>query len=165
MTITALPPPQQKLAKPCAPALSELATQIDEVGALAAKIEKLEAKIYAKTKALQEKLTALQEQYEIKLEELTAQANELLDGADPDKCFVELGMHYRAKVSRQGSLRVVEDMKLLKKLFDAINPELFWQKARVRIKDCDEYLTPVEREAVLEIERTPRKVVVVKRVV
>jgi vancomycin resistance protein YoaR len=165
MTVTVIPQPKTTFTEPSAPALSELAPQIDEVGALAAKIEKLEAQIYEKTKALQEKLAALQEQYEPKLMALTAQVNELLNGADPDQTFVELGAHYQAKISKQGTLRVVEDMKLLKALFDAIHSELFWQKARIRIKDCDEYLTPEEREAVLETKRTPRKVDIVKRVV
>jgi hypothetical protein len=109
-------------------------------------------------------LAALQEQYEPKLMVLTVQLNELLNGADPDQTFVELGAHYQAKISKQGTLRVVEDLKLLKALFDKINPELFWQKARVKIRDCDEYLTPEEREAVLETKRTPRKMEVVKRV-
>jgi hypothetical protein len=95
MNVTVIPQPKKKFTQ-----LSELAPQIDKVGELAAKIEKVESQIYERTKAQQERLAALREQYEPKLQELTVQVNDLLDGADPDKTFVELGTRYRAKVGK-----------------------------------------------------------------
>jgi division protein CdvB (Snf7/Vps24/ESCRT-III family) len=160
MNVTVVAQPQKKLSE-----LSDLAPQIDEVGELAAKMEKIEAQIQERTRTLQEKLAALREEYEPKLAELTDQINDLLDDADPDKPFVGLGNRYRAKVSPQGTVRIVEDIKLVAQLLNKIMPDLFWELARVKIKDRDEYLTPDQREAVLGTKRTPRKVVVVKRVV
>jgi hypothetical protein len=60
---------------------------------------------------------------------------------------------------------VVENIKLLAHFLNKVMPDLFWEVAKVKIKDCDEYLTPDQRDAVLGTKRTPRKVVVVKRVV
>jgi hypothetical protein len=91
--------------------------------------------------------------------------NDLLSEADPDKSFVERGARYQAKASKQGTLRVVQDIKLVAHMLNKVMPDLFWELARVRIRDCDEYLTPEDRDVVLETKRTPRTVVVVKRVV
>jgi hypothetical protein len=132
------------------PVLSELATQIDEIGGLQEKMGKLEREIEQLAGKQIAKLAELSKSCNVKMATLNHHLNAELDKAevDPDTPAVEKGAKFQAEVGKKGNQRVVTDMKLVK----------------INLGDLDDYMTPQEREAVIDTQRTPRKAVVVKRV-
>jgi ABC-type transporter Mla subunit MlaD len=148
------------------PVLSELATQIDEIGGLQEKMGKLEREIEQLAGKQIAKLAELSKSCNVKMATLNHHLNAELDkaGVDPDTPAVEKGAKFQAEVGKKGNQRVVTDMQLVENLLETSQPGLFMKLVKINLGDLDDYLTPQEREAVIDTQRTLRKAVVVKRV-
>jgi hypothetical protein len=134
-----------------APALSDVAALIDEIGALQADFEARKKQIKA--------LEAKQKPYQDKLLELQALIHED-DEHDPDDAFRELGEHYQADCGKQGTSRSIADIKGVQKL---LGDQVFYEVCSVTLKNLDDYLTPAERDQVLTYERGYRTIKISRR--
>lgn len=157
--------------------LSAMAELIDEIGTLQKQIEKANEKIEAKAQKEVEARSKLMEKLTPKLADLRTALDQLHDEDDADKAFTELGEKFEAVVSKKGNLRKIKEqteiepagggekvtvpgVQLLK---DLMTEEVFFKCAKVDLKNIDAYLTPEEKELVLETSRTPRTVTVKPR--
>jgi hypothetical protein len=123
--------------------VSDFAELIDRVGALSGEAEEIEAAI----KELQTKLKP----YKEALAELQAKLEELELG--DDETAVELGTLYRLEIGKRGTSREVTDMR---KVHELMGDELFYELAKINLKDLDNYLTLPQRKQVVKENRTKR---------
>lgn len=130
--------------------VSDFAELIDKVGALSDEAAEIKAQI----KGLQEKLKPYNEAV-AELEEKLAELN-----IGPDDTKVELGTLYRLEVGKKGTSRTVTDMR---EVHQMLGDDLFYDLAKINLKDVDNYLTLPQRQKVLTEERTKRSFKLVKR--
>lgn len=144
------PPVVKKGGMVAATGVSDFAHLIDEVGALqdeATPILQQIKELTAQLVPFKERLAVLQDY----VDELPV---------DPDLKFHELGDEYLVEAGVKKVCREVKDLEAVRQ---AMGDEVFMQVAKVTLKDIDAYLTPVEKEPLLEVTRGSRSVKVVKR--
>jgi hypothetical protein len=143
--------------------LSEHAAKIDEMGKLQLDLEKAEAALEAKAKKELEKVTDLA----AKLKKLKAELDPLLQAeADeyPDQTHTLKGTKFQADLGKKGTERQVADINLIHDILEEQEKGLFFKLASVKLGDLDQYLTPQEKEATIDTNRTKRTIKIVKRV-
>ena len=130
--------------------LSDFADLIDRVGTLQKEAEPIAKQI----KALQEKLKPLAD--------ATKELQTTLDNLDldDDGTCEELGALYRVEVKAKGSSRSINDMQKVRKM---LGDETFFKLATLTLKDVDSYLTPPQKEEVIDVERTKRGFKIIER--
>lgn len=122
--------------------VSEIATLIDEVGALQGDV----AKTVAKVKALTETLKPFNEKFK-RLEKLI----NAMDQYEADAEFVEVGTRFEVKAGVREKNRSIKDLKALKK---KLGDTTFMEVAKVTLKDIDKYVSESEQDKLGIIERT-----------
>lgn len=127
---------------------TDLEKQIDVVGAL----EEDAVKVAAKIKKLSEELKPYKDAMKV-LETMVAE----MEG-DDDALLFDQGNRFRLEAGKKASSRAINSMA---KVREYMGDELFMSLATVRLKDVDDYLTPPQREKVLDTERTTRSIKVV----
>lgn len=143
-----------KLAKPVQAEvmLSDFADQIDLVGTLTKEAEPVLKQI----KALQEQLKPLKD-----AEKALQETLDSLD-LDDDATSEELGALFRVEIKAKGSSRSINDLNRVREM---LGDEVFFSIATVSLKDVDAYLTPPQKEEVIDTERTKRGYKVIERAV
>jgi hypothetical protein len=131
--------------------ISDFAELIDEIGAMQAEQTRIEQQI----KELQKR----QKPYKEKLKSLCELLQEV-DEHDDDAKFVELGVSFQAEFGKKATSRSIRDIEKVRQL---MGDATFFKLCSVTLKAIDDYLTPEEKAAVLEIERTVRGVEISKR--
>jgi hypothetical protein len=131
--------------------LSDFGELIDEIGAMQAEQTRIEQQI----KELQKR----QKPYKDKLKSLCELLQEIDEHGDDEK-FVELGVSFQAEFGKKATARSIKDIGQVRQL---MGDETFFKVCSVTLKAIDDYLTPEEKAAVLEVERTLRSVEITRR--
>jgi hypothetical protein len=130
--------------------VSVLAQMIDAAGAASEQIAALKATI----KSASEKLKAVSKP----IDELQAYIDQM--PLDADKTLVELGSKYMVTAGVKAKARSITDLALVRTL---LGEETFMALATVKLGDLDKYLTPVQLDKVLKIDRTTRSLKLTRR--
>jgi hypothetical protein len=126
-----------------------LQLQIDLVGS-----QMLEAaKITKQIKELEAKLKP----FKAEQDKLQKMVDELDMGDDASDTIVS--DRYRVEIGPRGQSRKIKDLAKAKEM---LGDELFMQLATVTLKNLDDYLTPPQREEVIEITRSKRSMKIEK---
>ncbi len=147
--------------------LSEFAADIDEIGALVEEADVLEAGLSKAVKEKLGKIAALRKDAKAKTKALATKITEAKseEGVDDEQPVVEPGTQFNAEMGKRGTLRTITDMPMIKQLMDDQDDELFMKLVKMNIGDVDAYLTPEERDMVLETELQDRSIKIVKRAI
>lgn len=138
--------------------LSDYATDIVAIGELQDKIADIDALLEKKyAKELEQKAELVKEANK-RLKDLRTKLDEHYKGEDPEKVFTENAGTHSVEIGKKGNSRSIIDMKLVQDLFN--DDEVFYKLVKMDLKDIDNYLTPPEREAVLETKHTPRPITI-----
>lgn len=140
--VVALEPVMQAVKSP-------LQLQLDVVGSQMLEVTKLTKQI----KDLEAKLKPFKEEHA----KLQAMVDELDLGDDATD--VINGDRYRVEIGARGNSRSIKDLAKAKKF---LGDKLFMQLATVTLKNLDDYLTPPQREEVIETNRTKRSMKIEK---
>lgn len=130
---------------PQAEEVDPLVQQIDLVGSQLPRV----AKITKEIKALQDMLKP----FKAEADKLQAMVDAL--EIDDDGEDVREGDRFRVEIGKRGSNRKVTSMAGIR---DALGDELFMELATITLKNVDDYLTPPQKEKVLETTRTSRSI-------
>lgn len=150
MVAVVLKKKQQPAFEPVIAAKSELELQLDLVGSQMPEVAKIKKQI----KDLQAKLKPFTDEA-AKLQKLVDD----LDMDDDDKDIVN-GDRYRAEIGPKGQSRSVKDLNKAKEF---LGSELFMQLATITLKNLDDYLTPPQKEEVIEVGRSSRSLKIEKK--
>lgn len=138
--------------------ISDFAAEIVAIGEMQDQVATIEGVIAKKfAKELEQKDELLKEIGK-RLKKLREQVNEEFKEKDPDSEYTENAGTHALVVGKAGNQRKVTDMKLLQDLM--ADDDVFYALIKMDLKDIDSYLTPPERELVLETTRTARPIAI-----
>jgi len=128
---------------------AQMASLVDELGALAGDLEILQAEpVFAKAREMS-----------ARVEELKGDLRTRADDILADDQEVELpGESYVAKIGKKANKRTITDIRAIAKFMGAN----FFKIVSVALKDVDDYLNPEQREACISKARTGARSVKVK---
>ena len=133
--------------------LDELQATIDALGAELPAQLKITAQI--------KKLKAQQDDFKDRLKQLVTLAEATMGKQHPaDETFTVIGQTHRCEFGKKGTNRTIKDLEQVQAI---LGDEVFYSVASVPLKDIDAYLTPPEKELVLEVNRTDRSAKIAKR--
>jgi len=138
--------------------LSEHAAEIVAIGEMQDKILTIDAAIEKKFGELLAMRADLVKEATKRLKNLREALDALYADKDPEQTFIENAGTHAVEIGKKGNLRKITDMKLVQDLLE--DDEVFYQLIKMDLKDIDNYLTPPEREAVLETTHTPRQIAI-----
>ena len=143
----------QSFSRPTMP--PDIVELINQVGATRNKAEATAKRI----KALQAQLKPYADKMKLLTELVTKYAQE--NGLDPDKEFSTATDNFVLHVGKAGTQRMVVDNGLMMK---KMGKALFLQKCTIGLGLIDQYLTPEEKQGVLNVERCSRGIKILHRV-
>lgn len=122
---------------------------VDAYGEAEQQADKIRVKILKKTQPLATELKEVETQMAYLQQQIIMNFEEKEHG---DARSGELqGAKYRACIGAKAIKRTIKDMELAKKY---LSPDVFMKLVKLTLKDVDDYLTPPQKEQVLNVERS-----------
>lgn len=138
----ALQPALETVKSPLQQQLDLVGSQMLEAAQIAKKIKELEVKLKP-FKAEHDKLQKMVDELEM----------------GDDASDVIKGDRYRVEIGPRGQSRKIKDLAKAKEF---LGDDLFMQIATVTLKNLDDYLTPPQREQVIQTDRSKRSIKIEK---